>query len=244
VRPDVPPGLKSPGLQSLELGERGRLVGTPCAKLVYDRASGIAEARATVYGPGVLERVGPLRFERAVLASSAIVEDRMLTQNHIKEGLSRAFILAVAHRAGLNCAFQAFDYGLDGTFRDVKMVGNRRVESGFSIDFQAKASENCTFGDDFVTYDLEAKSHKDLVDATVGAPRILIVLALPEDESRWLEVSAESLVLRRSAFWMSLRGQTPTTNKTRQVVKIPRAQVFDVQAVNTLFGRVRAGEPL
>lgn len=168
----------------------------------------------------------------------------MLTQNHIKEGLSRAFILAVAHRAGLNCAFQAFDYGLDGTFRDVKMVGNRRVESGFSIDFQAKASENCTFGDDFVTYDLEAKSHKDLVDATVGAPRILIVLALPDDESRWLEVSAESLVLRRSAFWTSLRGQTPTTNKTRQVVKIPRAQVFDVQAVKTLFERVRAGEPL
>lgn len=165
----------------------------------------------------------------------------MLTENHIKEGLSRAFILAVAHRAGLNCAFQAFDYGLDGTFREVKTVGNRRVESGFAIDFQAKASENCTFEDDFVSYDLEAKSHKDLVDGTVGAPRILIVLALPADKTKWLEVSAESLVLRRSAFWMSLRGEAPTSNKTTQVVKIPRAQVFDVQAVTGMFGRVRAG---
>jgi hypothetical protein len=168
----------------------------------------------------------------------------MLTENHIKEGLSRAFILAVAHRAGLNCAFQAFDYGLDGTFRDVKVVGKRRVESGLSIDFQAKASENCTVDDDFVTYDLEAKSHKDLVDATVGAPRILIVLALPEDKSKWLEVTSEALTLRRSAFWMSLRGQTPTTNKTSQVVKIPRAQVFDVEAVKALFERVRTGVPL
>ena len=165
----------------------------------------------------------------------------MLTENHIKEGLSRAFILAVAHRAGLNCAFQAFDYGLDGSFRDVKTVGSRRVESGFSIDFQAKASENCTLDDDFVTYSLESKSHKDLVDGTVGAPRILIVLALPADKTKWLEVSAESLVLRRSAFWMSLRGEAPTSNKTTQVVKIPRAQVFDVQAVTGMFGRVRAG---
>ena len=173
-----------------------------------------------------------------------MVGDAMLTENHIKEGLSRAFILAVAHRAGLNCAFQAFDYGLDGTFRDVKTVGSRRVESGFSIDFQAKASENCMVDDTFVTYNLEAKSHKDLVDDTVGAPRILIVLALPEDETKWLEVSAEALVLRRSAFWMSLRGQPPTTNKNSQVVKIPRAQVFDVQAMNTMFTLVRAGQPL
>lgn len=171
----------------------------------------------------------------------AIVKVAMLTENHIKEGLSRAFILAVAHRAGLNCAFQAFDYGLDGTFREVKTVGSRRVESGFSVDFQAKASENCTFDDDFVTYNLEAKSHKDLVDGTVGAPRILIVLALPDDKTRWLEVSADALVLRKSAFWMSLRGQAPTSNKSSQVVKIPRDQVFDVPAVTRMFDRVRAG---
>ena len=63
----------------------------------------------------------------------------MLTENHIKEGLSRAYILAVAHRAGFNCSLREFDYGIDGTFHDIKIVNGRHVESGYRIDFQAKA---------------------------------------------------------------------------------------------------------
>jgi len=165
----------------------------------------------------------------------------MLTENHIKEGLSRAFILAVAHRAGLNCALHAFDYGLDGTFRHIKTRGTRRIDSGFSIDFQAKASESCTFDAEFVSYNLEAKSHKDLVDDTVGAPRILIVLALPSDQATWLEISPDALVLRRCAWWTSLRGQAATKNSTTQIVKIPTTQVFDVAALIAMFGRVQSG---
>ena len=66
----------------------------------------------------------------------------MLTESHIKEGLSRAYILAVAHRAGFNCSLKReFDYGIDGTFYDVKVVGKRHVETGYNIDFQAKASQ-------------------------------------------------------------------------------------------------------
>lgn len=165
----------------------------------------------------------------------------MLTENHIKEGLSRAFIMAVAHRAGLNCTLREFDYGIDGSFRDVKIVGNRRIESGFSIDFQAKASESCTVETDAVVYDLEAKSHRDLVDASVGCPRILIVLALPTDKTKWLEVGSDALMLRQSAWWLSLRGMPATTNEQKKRVRIPRPQVFDVEAVRAMVERVRTG---
>lgn len=165
----------------------------------------------------------------------------MLTENHIKEGLSRAFILAVAHRAGLNCTLREFDYGIDGTFRDVKVVGKRRVESGFSLDFQAKASENCQIEPAHLAYDLEAKSHKDLVDSSVGCPRILVVLSLPEDRQKWLEVGPESLLLRRSAWWVSLRGIPPTTNTQSERIRIPITQVFDVPALTSMMDRIRSG---
>jgi hypothetical protein len=164
----------------------------------------------------------------------------MLTENHIKEGLSRAYILAVAHRAGVNCSVREFDYGIDGTFHDVRIRDGRRVESGFPLDFQAKASDGCEIGDHEVVYDLEAKSHRDLTDPE-GTARILIVLALPKDPNEWLAVSPDALVLKRCAWWLSLRGQVPTTNEKKQRIKIPIAQRFDVAALVGMMARLKGG---
>lgn len=165
----------------------------------------------------------------------------MLTDNHIKEGLSRAYILAVAHRAGLNCSLREFDYGLDGTFHDIRIVKNRRSESGFKIDFQAKASENCRISKSDITYVLSAKNHRDLAEVDVGTPRILIVLALPEDSRDWLATSPDMLILRRCAWWLSLRGQPPTQNAATETVRIPIGQTFDVDALTKMMARVKAG---
>ena len=36
-------------------------------------------------------------------------------------------------------------------------------------------------------------------------PRLLVVLELPADESQWMTVTREELVLRRRAYWLSLQ---------------------------------------
>ncbi len=168
----------------------------------------------------------------------------MLTEQHIREGLSRAYILAVAHRAGFNCSMREFDYGIDGTFHEIARIGSRHVESGFKIDFQAKASSSAnlaTLRDDALDYKLEAKSQRDLA-MTAGTPRILILLLLPDDAATWLTTSEDALVLRRCAWWMSLRCQALTPNEQRVTVSIPRAQRFDVAALRSMMQRVREGE--
>jgi hypothetical protein len=164
----------------------------------------------------------------------------MLTENHIKEGLSRAFILAVAHRAGFNCSLREFDYGIDGTFHDVKIRDGRRVESGFSIDFQAKASEGCIVEAEEVIYDLEAKNHRDLAEPA-GTARILIVLALPPDPDEWLRISPDALIMKRCAWWISLRGRPPTTNRDTQRIRISRTSTLDVCSLTEMMRRVKAG---
>ncbi len=57
----------------------------------------------------------------------------VLTDQHIAEALSRAYVRAIAGRAGLNLAIREYDYGVDGSFDEVVMRQNRRVESGFSL---------------------------------------------------------------------------------------------------------------
>jgi hypothetical protein len=56
----------------------------------------------------------------------------VLTEPHILESLSRAYIRAVAGKAGLNLSIREYDYGVDGNFDEITIPNNRRVESGFS----------------------------------------------------------------------------------------------------------------
>jgi hypothetical protein len=94
-----------------------------------------------------------------------------------------------------------------------------------------------------VPFDLKVKNHNDLVRLTF-IPGVLVVFVLPEDPSQWLTWSEEALVLRRSAYWLSLRGRAPTTNESSVRVHLPRAQVFDGTALTALLGRISRQEEL
>src|SRR5258705_2116714 len=88
----------------------------------------------------------------------------LITLQHTEECLSLAYVHALAGRAGVNLAAQrVHDYGIDGTFRSIKIVGTRRVESGFAVDFQMKATINWEYNGPDVAYDLEAKTYNDMV---------------------------------------------------------------------------------
>ena len=98
----------------------------------------------------------------------------MLTIQHIQEDLSRACIQAVAAKAGVNLSLgtHAHDYGVDGTFHQVEMATRvdaegkprtRRLNSGFNLEFQCKASRNWREQKDVIAYDLEVKTYNDLI---------------------------------------------------------------------------------
>jgi hypothetical protein len=87
----------------------------------------------------------------------------VLTDQHIAESLSRAYVRAIAGRAGLNLAIREYDYGVDGSFDEVIVRQNRRVESGFSLSFQLKASTQWQLEAAQVVYDLEVKTYNDLI---------------------------------------------------------------------------------
>lgn len=169
----------------------------------------------------------------------------MLTEEHIKEGLSKAYVSAVANKAGMNCEINGrqFDYGIDGTFSDVRILPNgRRSESGFKIDFQLKSTVNIRVEDSEVIYSLNAKNYNDLVETAVGTPRILIVLALPQESDDWLSINEERLLLKKCAWWCSLRGKERTNNTASVNIHIPRDQILTVNEITRIMELVKAGE--
>jgi hypothetical protein len=168
----------------------------------------------------------------------------VLIGTHRQEAASRVYVHAIAARCGLGCSFRDFDYGIDLTVHTIQRVGHRYVESGFNLDIQAKSTTTAVVTPTQVLYDMEVKAYDDLRDASVGCPRILVLLVMPDEETAWTEQNEDHLLLRKCAYWMSLKGMPATTSTARIRVAIPRANRLSVDALIRLMDKVRKREDL
>ena len=162
------------------------------------------------------------------------MSDSILASGDRKEGLSRAYVQAVAAVAGYTLAEQNFDR--DGVDVQVRAGGAMRP----SLDMQLKATTG--LGQDGAHWRFPLpKRNYDLLREPAMVPRVLVVLDLPEDEERWLAVSAQELVMRRCAYWVAITGAPESGNIRTVTVSIPTANRLDGPALKTLMDRARNG---
>lgn len=166
----------------------------------------------------------------------------MLTQAHRQEGLCRAYVQLIASRCGMSCSMPYPDYGADLALNEIERRGQGWSESGFKIDVQAKSTMRAEIGEAYVRYDMEVKTYEYLRAVQAWSPRILVLLMLPRDEREWCSQTEEQLVLRRCAYWHSLRGQAPTPRRKSVRILIPRENVFSVESLRTLVAIFKRGE--
>lgn len=165
----------------------------------------------------------------------------MITREHTQEALSHAYIHAIAGLAGLNLAARSiFDYGIDGTFRPVKLRNGERIETGHSVDFQMKATTRWTISEEFIIYDLEARAHRLLTaDREPGMPlAILILLCLPENPVDWLDGGEEHLHLRHCCYWYQPEAP-PTENIATTRIRVPRTNLLTPNSLREVMQLAR-----
>jgi len=169
-----------------------------------------------------------------------------LTEQHIKEQLSMAYAKAISAYAGIMCSKPEMDYGIDGKFNEVEYdaTNKRYAETGFGIDFQIKSTVNANTKKGFVIYDLEVKNYRDLIKTNIGAPRILIVYALPKDKTNWITHLSDGTILRKCAWWCSLKGLPNVMNKERVRIKIPDKQLLTSVELIRLMDCIKGGVDL
>jgi hypothetical protein len=167
----------------------------------------------------------------------------VLTDQHIAESVSRAYIRAIAGRSGLNLAIREYDYGVDGSFDEVKIYNRRRVESGFSLAFQLKSSTRWQQDQTHIIYDLESKTYNDLIlrrSMKAVVPCILLLLALPPDSTEWVICEEDALKLRGTCYWSYLSGPL-TENRQSIRIRIDRQQRLTPESLLTLIQNVKTG---
>ncbi|NOR47479.1 MAG: DUF4365 domain-containing protein [Methanosarcinaceae archaeon] len=169
-----------------------------------------------------------------------------LTREHRQEDLSIAYISAVAAKAGYNCGRPGgHDYGIDVEIRTVEKIRNKRRDTGYTLNIQAKASYNFQLSDDerWVIYDLNVDTYNMLVEKR-GTPTILILYCMPSNEDEWVSICEEYTTLKRCGYWVSLEGMGFSLNSSKQRIKIPREQMFTELALKSIMSSIESGGSL
>jgi len=165
------------------------------------------------------------------------VSDAFLSLNDQMEALSRAFVAAIAAKAGYAMSIPDFDR--DSVDLMVCAKGAMRPQIGI----QLKATTAIPSGAVEFSFPLSIKNYDDLRVPT-QTPRILVVLALPDDDSQWLDHQAHHLLMRRCAYWKSLRGSPETSNVASVSIPMDTNKRFDVATLVSLMQKSREGAPL
>jgi hypothetical protein len=164
----------------------------------------------------------------------------LITTQHTQESLSVACIQAFAGKAGVNLNLNAtHDYGVDGIIKEVQIVDNMRLESGFHIDFQLKSTIGWKLEEDCVVYKMNASAYNKLIRDPKFPACVLILLCLPAQEDTWLNSTEESIVLKNCCYWHIISGPK-TENNSSLNIRIPRMQLLTPDAVRSIVATEKA----
>jgi len=166
-----------------------------------------------------------------------------LSSLNIESELSYAYLHAVASHAGMACSVgnrHEDNNGIDATLTGWGPFTNGGYLTEVTIKVQLKATIAVPADDGTnLSYFIHGVNrYDDLRTETVTNARILVVLFLPADAQEWLNHSPDQLILRRCAYWQSLRCAPTTVNGSGATVKLPKAQMFNPQALKDLAAQL------
>ncbi len=152
-----------------------------------------------------------------------------------------AYVDAIAGRVGINVTRALQDYGVDGTFHPVKDTIAGRTETGFTLQYQLKATVNWEVDGHSIVYDMEAAAfNKMALRDPAAVPLVLILLCLPTLEISWLRQNERALLLARSCYWYWQAPGDPTANSSSKRVRIPRSNHLNAAGLTALLNSAEA----
>ena len=111
------------------------------------------------------------------------------------------------------------------------------------LDLQIKSTAQGALGKGQFGYQLPLKNYDDLRHEDYLAPRILVVVFMPEIADRVLSQTHASLSMRHCGYWLSLRGMSDYAGRGDKVtIKVLKKQRFDGDAITKIMKRIAEGD--
>jgi len=167
-----------------------------------------------------------------------------MTENDIKEDISRGYIGLIASRAGFYPVESKRDNGIDVRYtKTLPRTGRGHVEQTLYICLQLKATteKRVSITDKEIKYSLEAKTYNDLVTTAGGyQPIILILFVLPENKDEWVIVKNNEMVVRKCAYWFKIdENEEITDNDSAKTIAIPKINLVDLNFFPKIYNALQ-----
>lgn len=159
----------------------------------------------------------------------------LLSDVERRAALARLYARAVA--AGAGYAAEDRDFERDGI--DLRIFAAAAMRPALGLQLQAAADLGQPRGGAW-SFPLKRRNF-DMLRMPAQTPRLLVVLDMPEDETRRLTIARDMLTLRGRAWWASLKDCEDKPNRLSVTVKIPEDNAFDVEGLRRLMDRSRDG---
>jgi len=142
------------------------------------------------------------------------------------------------------CQIIEQDYGTDIEIGIIEQNGNERLDTGYRLIAQVKASYDYDVSESDIIYDLKVRNYNLLCRVDLGIPAILVLYCMPRNEDDWLLVDEDSTKLKHCGYWVSLKGNPTSINNTTERIRIPKTQKFTESTLNIIMGHIKNGEAL
>lgn len=163
------------------------------------------------------------------------------------EDMSMSYLMALLAKNGYSLLNWNHDTdGVDATVscKGLPAEGCLLVSPKLDIQLKSSYSKVKVKQNGDLTYELEAKNYKKLTQKNVCTPTILVLLHMFEDQSLWLEHTADYLKITKCAYWVSLKNADETNNSSSVTVTIPKDNVFSHEVLKTIMIKVANNEEL
>ena len=111
------------------------------------------------------------------------------------------------------------------------------------MDTQLKSSGNIDDRRESFSYPLQIKNYNELRE-DITSTRILVVFCMPKEQNEWIEHSVEHLLIRKCAYWASLKGKPVTSNTESVSVTIQTNNVMSPDGLRSLMGKIDKKETI
>lgn len=164
---------------------------------------------------------------------------RPMTLANQKEQFSKAYVRAVVSVAG----YTIYEPVVDDDSVDIGIAarGGRGTTRSPKLDLQLKCTERDVLSDEECRFQLSIKNYNDLRGEGLQVPRVLVVLIVPDELDNWVSQSEEEMIVRRCAYWVSLREYKETANISSVTIPIPRDNIFSVDALKEIMDMIASG---
>lgn len=168
-----------------------------------------------------------------------------MNQQDIEAQLSYAYLHAVASHAGFVCRSATSEEDKEGIDAIVTAYGNfaGTWRTQVTINIQLKATvKQPTDDGEYLSYFVQGIRRYDKLREDHREPvRLLVALFLPENHADWLTCTEGQLILKRCAYWASIRNAPSSDNDSGKTVKIPKDQILKPDSLKALVNRLALG---